>query len=51
VREAALKAAQSKGFTEFLDKTRYINIKSGNFTQADLDGFNFYINHLEKSYY
>jgi hypothetical protein len=51
VREAALKAAQSKGFAEFLDKTRYINIKSGNFTQADLDGFNFYINHLEKSYY
>ena len=51
VREAALKAAQSKGFSEFLDKTRYINVKTGNFTQADVDAFHSYISHLEKAYY
>jgi len=51
VRDAALKAAQSKGFTEFLDKTRYINVKSGNFTQADIDGFNSYLNRVEKELY
>ena len=51
VREAALKAAQSKGFTEFLDKTRSLNVTTGKFNQVDIDAFHSYINHLEKAYY
>lgn len=51
VREAALKAAQSKGFAEFLDKSRYINVKLGNFTQADVNSFNDYLNRIEKELY
>jgi len=51
IREAVLDAAQSKNFNTFLDKTSYFNVKTGNFTQKDVDSFNSYINHVEKELY
>lgn len=51
VREAALKAVQSKGFSEFLEKSRYINVKLGTYTQADFNSFNAYATRIEKELY
>jgi hypothetical protein len=51
VKETAIKAVQSKGFSEFLDKSRYFNVKLGNYTQSDFDNFTAYITRLEKELY
>ena len=43
VREDALQAVQSKNFSEFLTKGKWINVNvSGKYTQKDLDQFNTY---------